>query len=176
MNFSIVFILLSILITSLNANNNCSTSYEVLHKSNGKYEIHVLDEIVDENIDLSLEAKMLLFQHFRTKNKNKKMKGLNLINFMEIKNWECGNFYHALFSIDEKDIEIAFDDQNSNSHFDYKRGKRLIFDKIVKIEFKEELTLEDYQKLYNLYFSLGKIQKTNEIMDKIIQIKGEIYD
>jgi len=135
------------------------------------YVVSVFDYVVPfEDEDLSLEAKMYLLINLKKRYK-KKIYGLKMRGFQEIDSYKCDNVLHSVYKIYKKDIIIFYDKNDDSDLVVYRDLKRELIGKIALIEMRDELTLQDYEKLYVLYFSLGKINDTSRIMDKIIELK-----
>lgn len=139
-------------------------------ENNSSYKIHVFDYVIDSEIeDLSLEAKMYLFEKLKEKFK-RKIYGLKIKRFQEIDSYKCGEILHSVFKINKNNIHIVYKKGNNQHILKYRNIRRKILKKIAFIEVKDKLTLDDYKRLYSLYFSLGKITDVNRIMDKIIEL------
>lgn len=163
-------LLLLIVLTSLLFSSDCTKEFSFVENSSS-YQIHVFDYITDSEIeDLSLEAKMYLFVKIKEKFK-KRIYALELKNFEEINSYKCDGTLHAIFQIDKDNIHFIYTKDLEDDALSYRDIRKKILKKIAFIEVKETLTLVDYQKLYPLYFSLGKISDVNRIMDKIIELK-----
>lgn len=143
----------------------CS-DYFVIKETDDSYIINVFD--TDED-DLSLEARLLLYTYIKKKEQIKGNFTLKLKNFLVSKEFECPNGHHEIYVINKKDVNIV--KLTKEEQYSYKSLKRVIYAKIAQIETKEEYDLKDLYTLYNLYFSLGKIESSNKIMEKIFDYK-----
>jgi hypothetical protein len=145
----------------------CSEYYKIDDIGNG-YKIEVYDE--DEEF-IPLEARLLLYKYIKKKNKIKGNFVLELKHFLAIKEYDCLNGHHEIFFIKKKDISIK-KGVNSNQS-SYKDIKREIYKKIANIYVKDHKTLKDLYVLYNLYFSLGKIESANKVMEQIMEYNSK---
>ncbi len=150
----------------LSADATCQKKFDVYPQ--GKYiYVHIYDD--STNDDLSLEARALLYSYVK---KNRNIRGdftLELSGMEEVDKYECADGeIHELYRVSKEKLRITQNIQEGNS---YNKVKEAIFYKIVSIENKENKTLQDWYDLYNLYISIGKIRKSNEIMERIINLQ-----
>ena len=142
----------------------CKEEFEIIPQNNYLY-IHVYDDTSED--DLSLEARALLYSYIRKIKHLKKNFTLELSHMQPIKEYRCGDTYHEIFRIPLTNIKVS-SPKSGNS---YKDLKEKIYYEIVQLEDKESKSLQDWYRLYNLYFSLGKISKANTIMEKIVELR-----
>jgi hypothetical protein len=145
----------------------CSDYYKI-EDLGDSYKIEVYDE--DEEF-IPLEARLLLYKYIKKKNKLKGNFALELKHFFPIKEFKCSNGYHEVYLIKKKNIKIKKVQASGlkENQLSYKDVKRKIYRQIAEISVKDHKTLKDLYKLYNLYFSLGKIESANKVMEQIMQ-------
>jgi len=173
------FIPLLLIFNFAYSDESCLQEYS-LTEVNNSYNIHVYDMMIDEEEDeedLELEAKMFLLNHQKNENGTQKLYGVSVHNFTLLKSWKCtGNFLHAIYHVDKENITNIYSKDTlsqDNSNLSYRGTRKRIIGKIAMIEARGNLDLKDYELLYNLYFSIGKIRDTNRIMDTIMELKME---
>lgn len=173
-----IVISLLFIISFLYSNKNCFDKYAVEEVHNS-FNIYVYNPILDDEDeeDLELAARMYLINYLRNKT-NKKLYGITIHNFTQSKLWKCNTNLHAVYMINQKNIHYNYDNKQlliDNNYLDYKKLRKKIIQKIAKIETKDNLGLVEYQLLYNLYFSIGKVSDVDRILDKIINLKMKAF-
>ncbi len=143
----------------------CQEKFEIF-PNNGYIYIHVYDDSTED--DLSIEAKALLYSYIKKKRKIRGNFTIELSHMQAIKTYYCNDDYHEIYRVSQKNLKVIPPDETGES---YRNIKEKIYYEIVAIENKEHKSIQEWYRLYNLYFSLGKIAKANAIMDKILQLQ-----
>ena len=140
--------------------------HPVVEKVAGRYEIRLAGPAGE---DMDLDAKWALYEAVR---KERGVKGnfrLVMSGFLEMERTPCEGGELHRYEVPVASVKVLPPGKRESREALRKR----IVEEIAEIEGRENLSTGDLRRLYGLYFSLGRIEESSAVMDRLMEREME---